>query len=338
MMKSKICLLLLLFTTVCFSNPYSTDPPADSLLGWQTTAGIGLDLGQLLVINPRPGSGQNSLGLGGNLGITANYKGKGKFWENSFSWNGSVQKLGSGVLETGGERIPFQKNLDEFRIGSKYGIATSAVSKFFYAIDFSLLSQILSSYAGTDNQVYLKEINSTNLSSTNVSHLLAPAYINLSLGMEYKASPALSVYFSPAAMKLILITSDEIAQLGIHGNQLEDENDPSKGYKQSDVQLGTNLKLKYLRKFLEDKLHWSSGLSLYSNYLREPQNIDIDWVNELAVALFKNVQLSLQTSLLYDHDIKVQISDRDAPGGFTGELGRRVSFTEQLSVKYSRKF
>ena len=63
----------------------------------------------------------------------------------------------------------------------------------------------------------------------------------------------------------------------------------------------------------------------------------MDWVNEMAVTLFKGLQLSMLINVFYDHDVKVQISDSDAPGGGSG-LGRRVSITEQLLIKYNLVF
>ncbi|HEX5625311.1 MAG TPA: hypothetical protein VFX48_04780, partial [Saprospiraceae bacterium] len=43
-------------------------------MGWNRKAGIGLDLGQLLNINPYVGSGSNRLGIGGAVNYKANYK------------------------------------------------------------------------------------------------------------------------------------------------------------------------------------------------------------------------------------------------------------------------
>lgn len=42
--------------------------------GWNQKAGIGLDLGQLLNINPYVGSGSNRLGLGGAVNYKFQYK------------------------------------------------------------------------------------------------------------------------------------------------------------------------------------------------------------------------------------------------------------------------
>lgn len=47
---------------------------ATSSKSWTCNAGIGLDLGQLLNINPYVGSGSNRLGIGGALNYKANYK------------------------------------------------------------------------------------------------------------------------------------------------------------------------------------------------------------------------------------------------------------------------
>jgi len=102
-------------------------------------------------------------------------------------------------------------------------------------------------------------------------------------------------------------------------------------------QLGATLAAQYTNKFMNDKLSFKSGLTLFSNYLKEPQNIDLDWSTETAFMIWKGINVTLNTRLFYDHDIPVQITDANAVGGVNG-LGRRVSFTEQLYLKYNYIF
>ena len=81
-------------------------------------------------------------------------------------------------------------------------------------------------------------------------------------------------------------------------------------------------------------------MGMYSNYLNNPQNIDIDWVNELAFNIYKGLQLSVLVNVFYDDDVSVQISDSDAVGGIKRDAdgnpvtGKRVSITEQMLLKY----
>ena len=85
----------------------------------------------------------------------------------------------------------------------------------------------------------------------------------------------------------------------------------------------------------------STLLTLYSNYMRDPQNIDVDWITNLDLHLFKGLSLSLMTNLFYDHDVFVLVDrDGDINTGVNGyeSTGRRVSFFEQVLIKYNFLF
>ncbi|MFZ4560280.1 MAG: DUF3078 domain-containing protein [Saprospiraceae bacterium] len=90
-------------------------------------------------------------------------------------------------------------------------------------------------------------------------------------------------------------------------------------------------------KFVEGKLRLVSQMILYSNYLRNPQNVDIDWTNELVYTVSKPLRLSLNMNVFYDDDVLVQITDFDAQGGVQG-VGKRVSITQQFPMKYAINF
>lgn len=101
--------------------------------------------------------------------------------------------------------------------------------------------------------------------------------------------------------------------------------------------MGSLLKFNYEDKYANKKITVASNLALYSNYLKNPQNIDIDWTNELGYTIIKGLQLSMTLNIFYDDDVLVQITDWDAVGGVSG-LGKRVSLTQQFLIKYNLTF
>jgi hypothetical protein len=58
----------------------------------------------------------------------------------------SIQRLGGGTFQNTDEKVPFQKSIDEFRLISKAGYKFKDTSNFFYAVDFSLLSQVTNTF------------------------------------------------------------------------------------------------------------------------------------------------------------------------------------------------
>lgn len=334
-MIHKFCLLLFVCLNVILLQAQETQP--DTLKKWTSGAGLGFDFVQLFQLNPRQGAGQNRLGLGGATNFFAKYKDGRRAWDNLANWQFGLQRLGSGVIAQGAtEKIPFQKAIDELRLNSKFGYKTSDTSKFFYTLDGSFFSQITPTYndAGLPGN-FPKALSDTSLL---LSKFFSPATITISAGMDYKPTPNLSFYYSPIGAKFLIVSNDEIAATGIQGNPVtKDADGVITNFKNVDAQFGSLVRANYANKFMEDRLAYTSALLLFSNYLHNPENIDVDWTNELAFNIFKGFQLALTANLFYDHDIMVQITDYSAPNGVRG-LGRRVSMTQQLLLKYNVVF
>jgi hypothetical protein len=148
----------------------------------------------------------------------------------------------------------------------------------------------------------------------------------------------LSLYYSPVGGKFIIVANDSIAALGVHGNPVtKDANGNITAFENVFAQLGSLLKINYTDKYANNKITLVSNLALYSNYLNNPQNLDIDWTNEFGYTIIKGLQLALTLNIFYDDDVLVQITDWDAVGGVSG-LGKRVSITQQMLIKYNLTF
>ena len=342
-----------------FEKPLPKPVPKDSLpKAWQIGAGLGLDFSQLLLINPRIGAGENRLGIGGNSSAYARYRKQRWAWNNEARLQFGIQRLGRG-------NQPFQKNLDEFRVNSAIFYAINRNKPIAYALDALFITQITPTYQGN----LLSP--PAGMPSQAIARWLAPASFNLSPGLAYKPRKNLSVLLAPASLKIVLVADDAIARqasangnASLHGNPLgrfpnaeafrrvwrrqpQGQIGDSIYYARSDVQFGATLRLNYSNKFfpnLDKKNHrlaFTTALTLYSNYLRDPQNIDVDWTTTTDFHLVKGLAISLNTNLFYDHDVLVQLDrDRDLSTGVNGyeSTGRRVSLTQTLLIKYNLLF
>ena len=338
----KKLLLLPLFLLLALSLTAQDAEEEEIPDGWRRGAGLGLDLAQLLQINPKQGAGQNRLGIGGAFNGFASYKMGRRAWDNTLQWQFGVQRLGSGVIANGStDKIPFQKNIDEFRINSKYGYQIKEDGNLYYSANATFLSQLTPTYQFPDlySGNFVTDFLDTGRSP--LSKFLAPATATLSIGIDYKPTPELSIFFSPLGSKFIIVANDSIAARGVHGNEVSGEaNDRGifPEFENVDAQLGALAQIQYVSTFLPgDKMTFTTNLGLYTNYLRNPQNVDVDWQNALAYAITENFQLRLIVNAFYDDDIRVQITDYDAPNGVSG-LGQRVSITQQFLVTYARTF
>jgi len=78
-------------------------------------------------------------------------------------------------------------------------------------------------------------------------------------------------------------------------------------------------------------------LSLYTDYLRDFGNIDVDW--ELALNLTVNdfVNATIGTHLIYDDDVRFDVVE-DADGNITDAGVPRVQFKQMLAVGLAYNF
>lgn len=121
-----------------------------------------------------------------------------------------------------------------------------------------------------------------------------------------------------------MVLNDSIASTNIHGNMGMN----------IQGQFGSLLRVQYSNKFYKEKIIVNSTIVLFSNYLNNPQNLDLDWTNEIGLAITDGLKISMLINAFYDDDVLVQISDRNSPNGISG-LGKRLSLTQQLLLKYN---
>ncbi len=318
--------------------------------GWNTEVSFGFDLSQLFQLNPKQGAGQNRFGLGTAITGSAIYKRNRILWENALLWQFGLQRLGAGTINIPEQnrqvKVPFQKTVDDLRLGSKIGYELGEGSPWYLSAAGTFQSLIAATYPGTSSYPgnFL-----TNFADTIVnSKFMSPATITLSAGIEYVPNENFSVFYAPLGAKWIVVSDDLVAAQGIHGNPVRGDRGPDGLFADFDntfSQFGSLLIARYKNSWLtDDRLAFKSTLTLYSNYLENPQNIDVDWINDLSYEIVKNLKLRLLLTLFYDDDVNVLTTDPDGPNGIEVDaegrpvLGPRVSITEQFLLSYSVSF
>ncbi len=321
---------------------------------WTFGGAVGLDLGQMLFINPKFGAGEDRIGIGGNINTFAKYK-KGRLsWDNIANLNFGVQRLGSFRKE-----VPFQKSVDELRIASNVAYGITAKSPFGYSLGVLFLSQITPTYNGN----FLSPLSDTI--ENPLAQFFSPATLTVSPGIAYKKQTdfgEFSALLSPAALKMIIVENDEIARTGLHGNprskdvtreefvddwHVEPTGELESGgfYARNYIQFGASLKAAYSNKFFaykvtekkkevtKHRLLLRTSVNLYSNYLRLPQHVDVEWITNVDLQLFKGLSISLMTNVFWDYDVLVQVDeDNDVSTGVNGYEGEAAAF---LSCSHS---
>ena len=316
--------------------------------GWELGAGLGADLGQLLQFNPKVGQGENRIGLGANLTFYARLKRGLRHWDNNASFNFAVQKLGQGVLPPGfndNERQPYQKSIDELRLASQYSREFGEGNPFGYGVEATFVTQLLPTYQDSAGRNLLKDIDGNN-EARPIGRFLSPATFTLSPGITYRPSEHFDALLSPASYKTVFIKDADVAGVrGPDGRRLYDYVDPDGEGRRSLQQFGASLRVNFSNTFLpNERLLVKTTLGLFSNYLDRPKNVDLDWRTEIGLEIVGGLTVTLNTTLLYDDDVPVQISNYELVGGVerradgSVRLGPRLSVTEQLLIKYAVVF
>lgn len=83
-------------------------------------------------------------------------------------------------------------------------------------------------------------------------------------------------------------------------------------------------------------VNFKTKLELFSNYLNNPQNIDVNWECLLSMKVNKYISATVSTQLVYDDDIKIAVDSNN--DGLADKNGPRVQFKEVLGIGLSYKF
>jgi hypothetical protein len=108
--------------------------------------------------------------------------------------------------------------------------------------------------------------------------------------------------------------------------------DPGKKFR---AELGAYANLLFKKDEIIKNVNFQSKLDLFSNYLHNPQNVDVSWENLIVMKVNKFLSATVTTHLLYDDDVLIKVGE-DSEGDPV--LGKRVQFKEVIGVGFTYKF
>jgi hypothetical protein len=273
--------------------------PIDS--GWFTGGSLSVNFSQVSLTNWIAG-GQNSITINGISNLFANYK-KGKTtWDNALN-------LAYGQMKQGKQK--FFKTDDRIDFVSKYG--RSAVGSWYYSALFNFRSQFDVGYkSATDRTV--------------ISRFLAPAYLIGAIGMDFKPNKFLSAFISPVTGKSTIVRDTLLSKAGAFG--------VGKGQTVR-YELGGFARVIFQKDVIQN-VNVMTTVDLFSNYLHNPQNMDVNWQVLINLKVNKFLSATISTHLIYDDDIVIPI-DGNGDGIFESK-GPRTQFKELVGLGLSFKF
>lgn len=266
---------------------------------WTNTLLNQINFGQTALWNWAAG-GYNTYSLSAAIDANANYAKEKTTWKNRL-------QLDYGFLYSADKPI-LQKNKDRIYFESKYGYDTP-VKNLKYSVDFNFRTQFNNNYKyGTpsgfegDEPTIQDWLDARSL----MSGLFSPAYTNLGIGLRWTPKAWLEVNFSPLTGGFVIV--DNPALRNTYGMELREEGlDKTDGnnFRPLRFELGAQLKVD-AKWVINDNFSYTTQLVLFSNYLKNPQNLRVNWDNKVYWKLAKYFALTLSTNLIYDENVKVK--------------------------------
>ena len=143
------------------------------------------------------------------------------------------------------------------------------------------------------------------------SGFLSPAYTNMGIGILWTPKPWLSVNFSPLTADFVIVNDPSLRST--YGMELREEGlDKKVGENYKPFRFGLGAQLKVDAKWvINDVFNYTTQLVLFSNYLKKPQNLRVNWDNKVFWKLTKFFALTLSTNLIYDENVLVKQIDEN---------------------------
>lgn len=254
----------------------------DTLRGWSDDGRFSININQTYYDNWVSG-GSGNIDLQTLVTKNIRYKNKNIIWDNYVNINYGLNKIY-------GQEI--QKTKDRIEINSIFG--GNIPNKWSYSFFVNFQTQIHNSYLfkNDEDRIY------------RISGFLAPAYLAMGPGVMWRKKENLRFNIAPLTSKSVYING-EVFKYNKSKKIFESNKDVSVfGVPKNEVfenKLGFYASAFYKFK-LWNNMSVENRLALYSNYLKDFGNIDLNYEMQIRMKINKYVSTNISLSTFYDDD------------------------------------
>jgi len=198
------------------------------------------------------------------------------------------------------KNAPFARKIDD-RILLQSIIGKEFTKNLSFSAFFNFTSQIGNGYK------YSKDSDNNEIRELT-TRIFSPAYFQLGSGFLWKKDEKLWINYSPIASRLILVSKKFTQDLksgdtyfGVPPN------------KTSRYELGANLTFHSEGNLLEN-VKYKQDLKLFSNYLEDASNVDLDYLAQIDVDVNPILSTQLIFQLIYDDNAISRLQVREVFG------------------------
>ena len=243
--------------------------------GWTRFGNVSFLFNQSSFENWTAGGINNISGTVG-LNYDFNYKKGGIVWDNKIIASYGITKI---------EDADKQKTDDRLEFTSLVG---KQASEFWYYSAFLNFRTQMDSGFDADT-------------GAKITHFFSPAFLQVGPGMLWKKSDNLKVNIAPATAKMIFV-NDQFTAVPVGAESAFNNAGGYFGVEANETfrfELGFALG-GYYKVNLMENVSMENILNLYSNYLEDPQNVDIDYTMNLVMTINKYLSANLAFQTIYD--------------------------------------
>lgn len=250
--------------------------------GWKKSGTFILNISQGALSNWVAGGEDNTLGLNGLFNYSVNLRQNRHTWDNYFDLALGFQNATS--------FDKYRKIDDRIDITSKYGYQLT--SHWYASLLFNFNSQFLEGYDYSTDPI------------TKISNFLTPGKIILSPGMNYKTASRFSFFISPVSARWVTKLDEDFyheSKFGVDSAQ------------KINTEFGAYVSVTY-KADISKWATYTGRVDLYSNYLRNPQNVDFLMTNLLTMKFNKIFAANISLDMIYDDDVKKRLQLKEVLG------------------------
>ncbi|WP_029037566.1 DUF3078 domain-containing protein [Salinimicrobium xinjiangense] len=275
-MKKLLLSAFILFGFVVNAQEEQDETPPQ---GWNSEGKFQLLFNQSAFNKEWTGGGTSSMAANLVLDYNLNYR-QGDFtWDNKFLANYGLTKLKGDEFT--------RKTSDRLEVNSIAGKQLEN-SNWYYSFFANFRTQFSKGYT------YSKNADGVEI-RTETTHMFSPAYLQFGPGMMWKKSDDFWFNLAPATARFIFVDPAFTSAPGyVDGDYYGVDRGES-----SRFELGASVSA-YLKYEVMTNVNMEHNLSLYSNYLDKPGNVDIDYLLNLDMSINQYLSANFIFQAIYD--------------------------------------
>lgn len=228
-------------------------------------------------------TGGGTSNISGNAGINYDFN----FKKGRTSWDNKI--IGEyGITKQEGETFARKTN-DRLEFNSVYGYTVAEDSNWSYSYFFNVLTQFAKGYR------FREDPDTGETIRTERTHILSPGFFQTGPGMLYKKSKDFTVNIAPATARLIVV-DDQFTSIPDYQDGDYFGLDAGASTR---LEFGASINALYNFEIAEN-ITMDNGLLLYSNYLDNPANVDINYTTNINMKVNEWLSANLIFQAIYD--------------------------------------